>query len=100
MPRTKQPAVYILASHRNGTLYVGVTSDLMMRMAQHRQGLVEGFSKRYSVCLLVHFELLTTMPEAIAREKQLKKWPRARKVALIERANTEWRDLYATELGG
>ncbi|MBR2535879.1 MAG: GIY-YIG nuclease family protein [Hyphomicrobium sp.] len=90
----KRPAVYILASKRNGTLYVGVTSDLPGRISVHKQDLVEGFTKRYGVHTLVHYELFDTMPDAIAREKQLKKFSRARKMALIEAGNPNWVDLY------
>jgi putative endonuclease len=89
-----QPAVYILASRRNGTLYVGVTSDLVKRVYEHKQDLADGFSKKYGVHQLVYFELAKDMLSAIAREKQIKKWKRAWKVELIERANPEWRDLY------
>jgi putative endonuclease len=95
----KQPAVYILASRRNGTLYIGVTSDLTGRISEHKQDLVEGFTKRYGVHDLVYTEFLPTMAEAIAREKQLKKYRRAEKIALVERANPAWRDLY-TEYSG
>jgi putative endonuclease len=90
----KRPCVYILASRRNGTLYVGVTSDLAGRVWQHRSHAVEGFTKRYDIHLLVFAEFHATMAEAIAREKQLKKWRRAWKLALIERENPQWRDLY------
>jgi putative endonuclease len=90
-----QPAVYILASSRNGTLYVGVTSDLCSRIAQHREGSIAGFAKKYGVKILVWFEHLGTMPDAILREKQLKEWKRAWKLELIERSNPDWRDLYA-----
>jgi putative endonuclease len=88
------PAVYILASGRNGTLYVGVTSNLPQRVWQHRTGVVDGFTRRYAVHRLVYFELFDAMPDAIAREKQLKGGSRARKVRLIETANPQWRDLY------
>lgn len=90
----KQPAVYILASQRNGTLYVGVTSDLVGRISVHKQNLVKGFTKRYGVHHLVHVEYLPTMEVAIAREKQVKKLPRVEKIGLIEHANPSWRDLY------
>ncbi len=90
----KQPCVYILANQRNGTLYIGVTSDLVKRIWNHRNNSAEGFSKRYGVHLLVYYELLTDMPTAIAREKQLKKWNRAWKIALIESRNPEWHDLW------
>lgn len=90
----KQPAAYILASGRNGTLYVGVTSNLIGRVWLHKADLVEGFTRRYSVHDLVYFELCDDMLTAIAREKQIKAGSRARKVALIESVNSEWRDLY------
>jgi len=96
----KEPAVYILASKRNGTLYVGVTSGLFGRVAVHKQDIIDGFTKRYGVHILVCFEMFDTMPEAIAREKQIKKYGRARKIGLIEAANPDWKDLYAAEFGG
>jgi putative endonuclease len=83
-----------MASKRNGTLYTGVTSSLVHRTWQHREGLIEGFTKRYGCKLLVWFEIHATMPEAIAREKQIKAGSRAKKKALIEVANPEWRDLF------
>jgi putative endonuclease len=89
-----QPAVYILASQRNGTLYTGVTSDLPKRVWEHRHDAAEGFSKRYGVHLLVYFEIHPDMLSAITREKQIKKWNRAWKIRLIEAANPEWRDLW------
>jgi putative endonuclease len=95
----KQPAVYILASKRNGTLYIGVTSDLHKRIWAHRNKLVEGFSKRYDVHQLVYFELHVTMENAIAREKQLKKWNRAWKLRLIEENNPQWNDLWPAIAG-
>ena len=88
-----QPTVYLLASRRNGTLYVGVTSDLAARMNHHRMGAVPGFTQEYDVKLLVWFEQHSTMEEAIAREKWIKKWNRAWKLELIEKDNPEWRDL-------
>ena len=88
-----QPTVYLLASRRNGTLYVGVTSDLAARMNHHRMGAVPGFTQEYDVKLLVWFEQHATMDEAIAREKRIKKWNRAWKLELIEKDNPEWRDL-------
>ncbi|WP_303905065.1 GIY-YIG nuclease family protein [Thiohalomonas denitrificans] len=90
-----QPAVYILASRRNGTLYVGVTSDLVKRVWEHRNNVSEGFTKKYRVHRLVYFELHEDMVGAIVREKRLKKWNRAWKLALIEKDNPEWRDLYS-----
>ena len=90
----KQPAIYILTNRPNGVLYVGVTSDLIKRVWQHRNDAVEGFSQRYQLHLLVHFERHQSMIEAIEREKELKKWRREWKVALVEKANPEWRDLW------
>lgn len=90
----KQPCVYLLASQRNGTLYVGVTSDLIKRVWQHRNHFVEGFTRRYGVHELVWYELHETMASAIAREKALKKWRRAWKIELIEQFNPNWQDLY------
>ena len=89
-----QPAVYIMASQGNGTLYVGVTGALRERVYQHREALVAGFTARYGVKTLVYFEFFASMPEAIAREKQLKKMLRKAKLALIERDNSSWRDLW------
>ena len=88
----KQPCVYILASQRNGTLYIGVTSDLVRRIWQHREGLAEGFSKDYGCHSLVWYEQHEEMSAAILREKQMKKWNRAWKIALIEKDNPNWRD--------
>ena len=95
----KQPCVYILSNHARGTLYIGVTSDLMSRVWQHKQDLVDGFSKQHQLHLLVYFEVAESMLVAIAREKQLKKWNRARKIELIEETNGEWRDLYLDLVG-
>lgn len=92
----KQPCVYLLASKRNGTLYVGVTSNLPQRVWQHRNHLVEGFTRRYGVDRLVWFELHETMLSAIAREKAIKDWRRAWKLELIEKQNPEWKDLFDT----
>jgi putative endonuclease len=94
----KQPAVYILASGRNGTLYIGVTSDLMAHLHQHRAKEIEGFTSRYDVSRLVWFEMHETMESAILREKQLKNWRRIWKIELIEAGNPLWRDL-AEDLG-
>jgi putative endonuclease len=91
-----QPAVYILASQRNGTLYIGVTSNLVQRIWQHKNNQVEGFTEKYGVHILVYFELLDDMLSAITREKQLKKWNRAWKLALIEKQNPTWQDLWLT----
>ncbi len=89
-----QPCVYILASQRNGTLYVGVTSDLVKRIWEHKNDQVEGFTKKYAVHLLVYFEQGESMMAAIAREKQIKQWNRSWKIELIESLNPEWRDLW------
>ncbi|HKS90102.1 MAG TPA: GIY-YIG nuclease family protein [Stellaceae bacterium] len=89
-----RPCVYILASERNVTLYVGVTSDLAGRIWTHRTDAVEGFTKRYGVHGLVYVEFHDTMEAAITREKQIKKWRRAWKLDLIEQTNPQWRDLY------
>ena len=91
-----QPAVYILANSPGGALYVGVTSALQPRTSQHRTGAIDGFTKRYSIKMLVYYELHATMYEAIRREKQLKRWHREWKIALIEEMNPEWRDLWDT----
>ncbi|MES2498326.1 MAG: GIY-YIG nuclease family protein [Pseudomonadota bacterium] len=95
----KQPAVYILASSRHGTLYIGVTSNLFGRLHQHREGLIKGFTSRYGVSHLVHFESFDDMATAIAREKQLKKWNRVWKIELIEARNPSWDDLAVTMFG-
>ncbi len=92
--------MYILASGRNGTLYIGVTSNLVQRAWQHRKSVTEGFSARYAVHRLVHYELHGDMEHAILRERRLKKWNRAWKVRLIEERNPEWRDLWGDILGG
>jgi len=91
---SKQPCTYILASKRNGTLYIGVTSNLVQRVWQHKNNQVEGFTKKYDVHLLVYYELHDTMEHAITREKQLKKWNRDWKVRLIEEKNSTWQDLW------
>ena len=90
----KQPCVCILASRKNGTLYTGVTSDLIQRIWQHKNNLVEGFTKQYAVHSLVWFEQHATMESAIAREKAIKEWQRAWKLKLIEATNPRWQDLY------
>ncbi len=90
----KEPAVYILASQRNGTLYVGVTSDIVQRIWQHKFNVADGFTKEHRVHTLVHYEFHDDMETAIRREKQLKKWSRAWKLRLIEKNNPEWEDLY------
>jgi putative endonuclease len=84
-----------MASRRNGTLYIGVTSNLVQRVWHHKEGAVEGFTRKYGVKLLVYFEPHETADSAITREKQLKKWERAWKIRLIEQTNPEWRDLYS-----
>jgi putative endonuclease len=94
----KQPCVYILASREYGTLYIGVTSDLIARLCQHRSGQVKGFTAKYRVYRLVRFEQLETMHDAISREKQLKRWHRQWKINLIESDNPQWADL-APSLG-
>ena len=93
-----QPCVYLLASKRNGTLYIGVTSNLLARIHQHRTGAVRGFTREYAVKQLVWFERHATMDSAITREKRVKKWNRAWKLQLIEAENPDWRDL-AEDLG-
>ena len=98
MQREIAPVVYIMASARNGTLYIGVTSNLMQRVAQHRTGTLSGFSGKYGTKTLVWFGPHPTMDNAIIREKRLKKWNRAWKLRLIEEANPAWRDL-AVDLG-
>jgi putative endonuclease len=94
-PRVRQYYVYIMASRKNGTLYIGVTNDVARRAYEHREGLLPGFTKRYGVKVLVHMEPFNDISTAIQREKSLKKWPRAWKIALIEESNPDWRDLYA-----
>jgi putative endonuclease len=98
MDRDFVPAVYMLASRRNGTLYIGVTSNLLARTYQHRNGFVPGFTREYGVKLLVWYEVHDTMESAILREKRIKKWNRAWKLELIEKDNPDWRDL-AQDLG-
>ena len=90
----KRYFVYILSSQRNGTLYIGVTNDLTKRVYEHKNNLVEGFTKKSEVHLLVYFEEFHNVDEAIIREKRLKKWRRAWKLRLIETSNPEWNDLY------
>ena len=96
---SKQPAVYILASARNGTLYVGVTAALLLRIQQHREGSIPGFTEQYCIRQLVYYEFLPDMPSAIRREKQIKQWRRSWKVALIERDNPFWHDLWGDIAG-
>jgi len=90
--------VYILASKKNGTLYIGVTSNLVKRVFEHKQNMVEGFTKKYGVHTLVYYEQTNDINAAITREKQLKKWKRQWKINLIEKDNPKWNDLYDTLL--
>ena len=90
---SKQPCVYILASARNGTIYIGVTADLLTRLYEHRLGTQPSFAKRYGALKLVRYEFYEDMPTAIAREKQLKRWHREWKLNLIESDNPDWHDL-------
>ena len=90
----KRPAVYIVASGRNGTIYTGVTSNLPRRMYEHREGVLNGFSKRHGCKVLVWYEMHDEMEYAIAREKQIKAGSRKRKLELIEQMNPQWRDLH------
>ena len=92
-------AVYLLASARNGTLYVGVTSDLVKRIYEHKHGMADGFTKKYAVKMLVWFEMSSDITAAITREKKIKKWNRLWKLRLVDQSNPEWRDLYADILG-
>jgi putative endonuclease len=98
MKREISPVTYIVASQRNGTIYTGVTSNLMQRLWQHREGVIPGFTKRHGVKILVWFEPHGSMESAIIREKQIKAWKLDWKLALIEEVNPEWRDL-AEDLG-
>ena len=91
-----QPSVYILASERNGTLYIGVTSDLVKRVWEHKSDFVKGFTKQHQVHDLVWYEMYEGMESAIVREKQLKEWKRQWKIDLIEKSNPYWNDLYST----
>ena len=90
----KQPAVYIMTNRRNGTLYTGVTSDLVKRVWEHRESVVPGFAAKYGCKLLVWYDIRETMADAIAREKQIKAGSRETKLRLIEPSNPDWRDLY------
>ena len=92
----KQPCVYIMASQRHGTLYTGVTSNLLRRAFEHREGVMKGFSAKYGCKILVWYEVHESMIEAITREKEIKAGSRAKKLALIEALNPEWKDLYET----
>ena len=89
-----QYCIYILANKRNGTLYIGVTSNLVERVYEHKNNMIEGFSKKYNIHKLVYYEITDDIKSAIRREKQLKKWNRKWKINLIENSNPEWRDLY------
>ena len=91
----RQPCVYMLASKRNGTLYTGVSSNLLKRIWEHKNNLVEGFTNKYGVHTLVWYELHNTMDSAIQREKAIKNWKRAWKVKVIEKMNSHWHDLYS-----
>jgi len=95
----KQPAIYIMASGYSGTLYVGVTSNLLKRIWEHKNGITQGFTKKYNVKRLVYYELFENMENAILREKQLKGGSRKKKIQLIEGANPDWKDLYDEVLG-
>lgn len=90
----KQFYVYILASRRNGTLYTGITSNLAQRIWQHKQNMIEGFTKKYDVKVLVYYEVHDNAESAITREKRIKKWRRSWKLRLIEDKNPHWKDLY------
>ena len=92
--------VYILASQRNGTLYIGVTNDLIRRVYEHRNGLVDGFTKQYKIHLLVYYEEVGDINAAISREKALKKWRREWKIDLTETFNPDWLDLYEDLVAG
>ena len=91
--------VYILASRKNGTLYVGVTNDLIRRVFEHKNGLVEGFSKKYEVRQLIYYEQNNDISDAILREKCIKAWKRQWKIRLIEESNPDWKDLYGDIIG-
>ncbi|MGD9650516.1 MAG: GIY-YIG nuclease family protein [Dongiaceae bacterium] len=88
--------IYIITNQKNGTLYIGMTNDLVRRTYEHQEGLVKGFSKKYGLNKLVYFEAIDSIDAAIKREKQLKKWERAWKIKLIESVNPHWQDLYQT----
>lgn len=90
----KEPAIYIITNRKNGTLYTGVTSDIIQRIYQHKNGITKGFTSKYSCKTLVYFELHDTMYDAISREKQIKAGSRADKLRLIEGMNPTWKDLY------
>ncbi|MGD8547822.1 MAG: GIY-YIG nuclease family protein [Thiohalophilus sp.] len=90
----RQPCVYLLASQRNGTLYTGVTADLVKRVWEHKNHVIDGFTRKYNVTTLVWYEMHETMESAIRREKMIKNWKRAWKIRVIEEFNPHWRDLY------
>ncbi len=92
-------AVYLLASERNGTLYVGVTSNLVKRIYEHKNNLADGFTKKHGVKMLVWFEMTSDISAAITREKQIKKWNRLWKLRLVDQSNPDWRDLYCDIVG-
>ena len=92
--RNKQAVIYIMASSKNGTIYIGVTNNLITRVWQHKSDMIKGFSKKYKVHRLVYFKQHTSMQSAIEREKQIKKWKRQWKLKLIEKLNPAWKDLY------
>ena len=100
VPVPKVYYVYLLASRRNGTLYIGVTNDLVRRVYEHRLKVVKSFTKRHDVVRLVYFECFDDIEQAIHREKRLKKWTRAWKIMLIEKDNPDWIDLYPQIAGG
>lgn len=92
----KNPCVYMIASKKEGVIYIGVTSDLIKRIYQHRNNILKGFSSQYHVHKLVWYEIHSTMENAITREKKMKKWKRELKIKLIEKENSNWSDLYET----
>jgi len=92
----EQYYTYIMASKKNGVLYVGVTNDIIKRSYEHKVGIVKGFTKRYNIKILVYYEIHGSIEAAITREKQIKKWKRDWKIELIEKENPEWNDLYGT----
>jgi len=98
LPMDKQPCTYILTSAKNGTLYIGVTSNLVQRIWQHKNNEIKGFTEKYHVHMLVYYEQHATMESAIIREKQMKKWNRDWKINLIEKENPNWNDLWETIL--
>jgi putative endonuclease len=98
--RARSFYVYILTSRIGGTLYIGVTNDLIRRVAEHKLKIAEGFTKRHDVSRLVYFEMFDQIEHALQREKRLKKWPRAWKISLIEKQNPNWIDLYPEIAGG